>query len=209
MIVVAIIALIAAVAVPNLISAKRSSNEAAAISALRNLASVQVQIANRKFIDVDGDGRGEFGFFGELSGAVPPRNVAGNSLLPPLLAGSFQSVNAGFITRQGYTFAIFLPDVNGAGLLETAANYATVDADLAEDVWCAYAWPSDGGNSGRNAFFINQVGEILRTDNTVQGYAGMALPPAADSVFVQAGSIASAYDAGQVAQDGGIWRVLD
>ncbi len=40
LIVISIIAIVAAVAVPNLLSAKISANESAAISLLRNLASV-------------------------------------------------------------------------------------------------------------------------------------------------------------------------
>ncbi len=209
LIVISIIAIVAAVAVPNLLSAKISANESAAISLLRNLASVQVQIGNRQFIDVDTDGHGEFGFFGELSGGVPPRNNGANALLPPLLAGSFQQVNNGVITRQGYHFVIYLPGANGVGLLENAGNYGAVDTDLAETVWCAYAWPSDFTTSGRNAYFINQVGEILRTDNLTQGYDGPANIPAPDAVFLNAGSIAGIYNPGQAAVDGGVWTVLD
>ena len=209
LIVITIIAIVAAIAVPNMISAKTAANESAAISALRNLSAVQIQVGNRKFIDIDADGHGEFGFFGELSGGVPPRNNGGASLLPPLLAGSFRTVNNGIITRQGYNFVIYLPDAAGAGLAETAANYGAVDADLAEDVWCAYAWPADFRSSGRAAFFINQTGEILRSDNLTQGYDGTAVTPAADAAFMAAGAITGVFNPGQVATDGGVWTVLN
>ena len=56
LIVIAIISIITAIAVPNLMNARLSSNEAAAISLLRSLSSVQIQVANRKFIDMDADG---------------------------------------------------------------------------------------------------------------------------------------------------------
>ncbi len=208
MIVVSIIAIIAAIAIPNLISAKQASNEGSAIAALRNLASVQVQCTNRTFIDTDGDGLGEFGFFGELSGGTPARNNPGAPLVPPLLAGSFQQVNnAGVITRSGYMFCIYLPDNAGSGLPETVANYANIDSDMAERAWCAYAWPADP-NGGSNAFFVNQNGEILRTSNSVQGYGGLAAQPAFDAAFQVAGSIMGDAAVGVAGVDGGTWNVL-
>ncbi len=207
MIVVSIIAVVAAMAIPNLLSAKTSANEGSAIAALRTIANTQVQCTNRLFIDADGDGRGEHGFFGELSGAVPARNNPGLAMVPPLLAGSFQLVNnPGVITRSGYYFMIYLPDVNGQGLGETPANYANVDADLAEDTWCAYAWPAQPNGAGQ-VFFVNQTGEIFRSDNTVQGYGGAAAIPAPDAAFDVPGAITGRVIPGQVANDGGVWTV--
>ena len=51
---------------------------------------------------------GEFGFFGELSEQRRIANNPGAPLVPPLLAGSFQQLNAGVITRSGYMFCIYL-----------------------------------------------------------------------------------------------------
>ncbi|MCB9834107.1 MAG: type II secretion system protein [Planctomycetes bacterium] len=209
MVVVSIIAVIAAMAIPNLLSARRSANEGSAIAALRTLSSTQVQCVDRTFIDADLDGRGEHGFFGELSGAVPARNNPGAPMVPPLLAGSFKTVNnPGVITRSGYYFMIYLPDVNGQGLGETPANYGQVDADEAEDTWCAYAWPAEANGVG-SVYFINQAGEIFRSDNTTQGYGGAALIPAPDAAFAVAGSITGRVIPGQAAVDGGIWTVLN
>ena len=209
LLVITIIAIVAAIAVPNLLSAKTASNESTAISVLRNLSSVQVAMSNRKFIDMDGDGHGEYAFFGELSGAVPARNAAGGAILSPLLAASFQTVTNGTVVKSGYQFMLFLPDAAGVGLPELPANYANVDPDNAEVVWCAYAWPTNANSSGRRAFFVNQVGEILFTDNSVQGYDGTAATPTHDAAFAVAGSIMGRYTPGVAATDGGIWRVLD
>lgn len=209
MVVVAIIAIIAAIAVPNLITARNSANEGSAIASLRTIANTQVQCINRTFIDADSDGRGEYGFFGELSGAVPARNNPGAPMVPPLLAGSFKAVNnPGVITRSAYYFMVYLPDVNGQGLGETPANYAQVDADLAEDTWCAYAWPADLNGPGQ-VFFINQTGEIFRSDNSVQNYGGAANIPAPDAAFSVAGSIRGRVIPGQAGVDGGIWKVVN
>ncbi len=207
MIVVSIISVIAAIAIPNLISAKKASNEGSAIATLRNLASVQVQCINRSFIDADGDGQGEYGFFGELSGITPARNNPGAPLVPPLLSGSFQGPAQGLVTRSGFIFCIYLPDNTGVGLPETAANYASIDSDTAEQVWCAYAWPADANGNG-SAFFINQSGEIMRTQNTVQRYGGPLTQPNFDAAFLVPGAMTGQVAAGVAAVDGGIWNVL-
>ena len=73
MIVVAIIAIIAAIAIPNLLSARLNANETSAISTLRNVSSSQAQFQAAAKCDVDSDGSGEFGLFRELSGAVKVR----------------------------------------------------------------------------------------------------------------------------------------
>jgi prepilin-type N-terminal cleavage/methylation domain-containing protein len=212
MIVVAIVSLIAAIAVPNLLSARIASNESSAIATLKSIASAQAQCTNRKFIDIDGDGCGEFGLFTELAGATPPRGLAGREMLPPLLAGSFRTVTAGgFLSHSGYNFIMYLPDVGGAGLEETAANYGAIDPNGSENFFCCYAWPRENTTTGRRAFFVNQLNEILWTDNVVQGYHNSAVVPASDAAFpaVSAGHIDQRYVVGQVANDGGAWVVLN
>jgi len=42
---------------------------------------------------------------------------------------------------------------------------ATVDPDLAETTWCAYAWPSNYGNTGNRTFFVNQGGDTETIDD--------------------------------------------
>jgi prepilin-type N-terminal cleavage/methylation domain-containing protein len=79
MIVITIIAIIASIAVPNLLSAKLAANETAAIATLRNLGSAQAMIQGASRIDADNDSLGEFGTFLELSGRARVRRgyVAG------------------------------------------------------------------------------------------------------------------------------------
>src|SRR5258705_2176686 len=85
MIVVAIIAIIAAIAIPRLMSARLAANEAAAISTLRSVATAQSQLQSSDAVDTDADGAGEYGYFAELSGARPLRVTAAG--LPPAGTG--------------------------------------------------------------------------------------------------------------------------
>ena len=59
MIVIAIIAIIAAIAIPNLLAARLSANETAAVATLRNIISAQAQFQQGAKADTDNDGTGE------------------------------------------------------------------------------------------------------------------------------------------------------
>jgi type IV pilus assembly protein PilA len=61
LIVVAVIGIIAALAVPNLIQSKKAANEASAIASVRNLITAEITYASTV-------GNGNFGSLGELSG---------------------------------------------------------------------------------------------------------------------------------------------
>ena len=205
MIVVAIIAIIAAIAIPKLMSARISANENAAISTLRSIASAQAQLESSVAVDTDADGGGEFGFFGELSGAFPLRiydavndapGVGGapaDLLDPPILSTGFGDLVAdgagdGVVERQGYFFKMYLPDVTvaagaTAGLTELdvvaggGADPASLpDSDNAEILWACYAWPVDAEKTGNRVFFINQEGELMQYDNRDQQYEGATGP---------------------------------
>src|SRR5690242_1762616 len=83
MIVVAIIAIIASIAIPKLMAARLSANEAAAIATLRSVSSAQAQVQSSGAIDSDGDGSGEYGFFGELAGTAFIRDLD-STVVPPV-----------------------------------------------------------------------------------------------------------------------------
>ena len=96
MIVVAIIAIIASIAIPNLLSARLNANESAAIATLKNISSAQSQCQASGIIDANSNGAGEYGFLGELSGGVPVRNdeaggVGTERVSPPYLSGAFSN----------------------------------------------------------------------------------------------------------------------
>jgi prepilin-type N-terminal cleavage/methylation domain-containing protein len=222
MIVVAIIAIIASIAIPKLMSARLSANEAAAISTLRSISSAQAQIQSSGAIDTDGDGGGEYAYFGEMAGTAflrlqDPAAPAGPGILgvaatdrlnPSVLASAFGNVDAaGRVSRSGYFFAMFLPDATpgggGAipGLPENAgggAGAVVPDANNCEILWCAYAWPMDHNGTGNRAFFINEQGDLLQCQNRsatpFDGATGVS--PTFDEVFLVAGDMSSGLNIG-------------
>ena len=236
MIVVAIIAIIASVAIPKLLSARVSANESAAISTLRSIASAQAQLQSSGAIDTDLDGGGEYGYFAELAGTVVLRESDGaggiqlgaDTLQPPMLSGALGIVDANSqVTRSGYIFQMYLPGAGGgavAGQPELANGGTDLanapDSDTAEVMWCCYAWPQDYQQTGNRAFFVNQDGDILQTNNraATQLYDGTTgVSPAFDAAFTVAGDMSSPTANSAVAAgggaplapiDGGVWTVL-
>src|SRR5688572_13706208 len=195
MIVVAIIAIIASIAIPKLMSARISANENAAIATLRSIASAQAQLQSSCAIDTDADGGGEFGFFGELAGTAPLRFYDGAADAPgldvatldpailPTAFGDVITVAAGgeaIVSRAGYFFKIYLPDATAAGdiqgLPETggdgvggSAGAPFPDPNNCEIMWACYAWPIEPESTGNRVFFINQEGDLLQTLNNEGG----------------------------------------
>ncbi|MBK8098880.1 MAG: DUF2950 family protein [Planctomycetes bacterium] len=219
LIVVAIIAIIASIAVPSLLRSRSSANEAAAIATLKSLVSTQAQIRTMAAIDANRNGAGEHGFFAEMAGSVAPRidesgNV-GTAPVVPLMMPAFGQLTNGAVARAGYHFRMFLPAVGtGAPTGEAATGGAVglnIDARLAETQWCAYAWPSSYGISGHRAFFINQGGDILATENSVQRYNGNATPVTGNAAFANGApnAMGSATAANTVGNDGGRWVVVN
>jgi prepilin-type N-terminal cleavage/methylation domain-containing protein len=211
MIVIAIIAIIAAIAIPNLLAARLSANETAAIATLRNIVSAQAQFQQSGKADTDTDGTGEYGGFIELSGAAQGR-MAG-VLVPPVLSGAFRVLNAnGEVTRSGYFFRMHLPGPNtpGEGVGEPQAGYAPggmIDADLVETTWCCYAWPVNYNQSGNRTFFTNQAGDVVATE--AAAYSGTGNGPASDAAFVGAGVITGNVAIGAAGQDGNTWKQVN
>jgi prepilin-type N-terminal cleavage/methylation domain-containing protein len=212
LIVIAIIAIIASIAIPNLLSARVGANETSAIATLRNIASAQAQFQGSAKCDQDTDGEGEYGYFAELSGLLAPRGAA-VVITPSVLSGVFQNINNGMVTKSGYVFQMHLPGAAGAPQAESGAGgpgAGAVDDDLCEGVWCCLAWPAVNQSTGNRVFVVNQSGDVLATDNTGanQSYSGAATVPAGDAAFAAAGINGPLSIDGNpaVAQDGGVWR---
>jgi len=207
MIVIAIIAIIAAIAIPNLLSARLSSNEAAAVATLRNIISAQAQFQATGRADENFNGIGEYGYLAELSGAIGVRG--GAVLRPAVLSTAFRNADVnGVVTRSGYLYILALPDATGDGMLPTAMNL--VDPDLAETTWTAYAWPTNYGSTGNRVFFVNQGGDIIATeDPTYSGPDAAGAPFDMSSAFVPPGtatSITGLVATGGTGRDGNFWK---
>ncbi len=219
MIVIAIIAIVASIAIPNLLSSRLSANEAAAIGTLRNISSAQAQCQASGKIDADNDGAGEFGYFGELSGETNIRNQP-VPIDPPMMSGAFRNVQDGVVNRSGYVFRMLLPDDAGLGVPEAdtgGVGGTAPNPNLSETTWACYAWPANFGNSGNRSFFVNQQGDVLSSNNIVMRYSGVpgatnAVVPEFNAAFVQgttANGIIGVLAIGVTAQDGQIWNVVN
>ncbi len=213
MIVVAIIAIIASIAIPNLLSARLNANESSAISTLRNVTSAQAQIQAQAAIDEDSDGIGEHGTFGEMAASVGLRTT-GTLLSPAVLSGALGQVDAnGFVNKAGYYFAMFLPVTGGGGgpVGEVAGGgigVGAVDIDQCENTWCCYAWPVARGNTGNRAFMVNQTGDLLQTNCAVVAYSGTGTAPAGDAAY-QAAGLLGPLAIGGVGVDGNTWTSVN
>jgi prepilin-type N-terminal cleavage/methylation domain-containing protein len=215
MIVVAIIAIIAAIAIPNLLSARLNANESAAIATLKNISSAQAQCQGSAVIDANGNGMGEYGFFAELAGAVAVRGSATVMINPPNLSTAFGNINAqSCVARSGYLFRMFLPTTALTGGVEAAslgggAGTPAVDPNWAETLWCCYAWPQVYGNSGKRTFFTYQSGDVLMTPANIVSYSGTSPVPAFNAAYrVGSALMSMPVAANTKGQDGNRWLVV-
>jgi hypothetical protein len=185
----------------------------AAIATLKNISSAQSQCQASGVIDANGNGQGEYGFFGELSGRTAIRGSS-QSITPPGLSAAFGNVASSHVTRSGYTFQIFLPSTAAAGIAEDEAggdvdNDNGVDPGRAEEFWCCYAWPTVFFRSGIYAFFINQSGEVLFSRNNVTKYSGTSRPPMPMAAFLPTETnIGGMMAANKIGTDGESWSVM-
>ena len=233
MIAIAVIAIIAGIALPGFLSSRMSANESAAISTLKSIASAQAQVQVTNAIDTDGDGAGEFGYLGELSGLVPARVSVGGApavgtpgideLDPTIVSAGLGNVQPdalgnGVVTRSGYVFKLFLPGTPVGGVIPGVPEAGTgggeagtlPDPNTSELLWSCYAWPVDASRTGSRVFFLNQESELLFFSNNDTSYTGLVTPgtiPSYDAAYVAgAGGMGSNLaQGGAVSNDGNMW----
>lgn len=182
MIVIAIIAIIAAIAIPNLMESRVTANEAAASASLKSgVFPAQVQFQGGGYQDIDADNVGEFGTLRALAGLDATNKITASSIKllqgPLATAGSWaaatgttpQTCALGVAT--GYKYAGFAPDttdstndvslalwVEGVACKTTVA--ATCTANNGEKYWIAANVPEKFGDTGRRAFLISSDGQV-------------------------------------------------
>jgi len=225
MIVVAIIAIIASIAIPKLLAARLSANEAAAISTLRSISSAQAQLQSSGAIDCDADGSGEYGYFAEMAGTIQMRvsnagvpaagAAATDKLNPPVLSSAFGTVVASKVSRSGYDFQMWLPGPTAGGVVPGIAEDLTggklaapfPDPNNNEILWCCYAWPAQAQGTGNRAFFINQEGDLLQYLNrSATPYSGAIKQPLFGEAYKTATDMASGLRIGVAGgNDNTIW----
>ncbi len=136
LIVVVIIGIIAAIAIPNLLASRRSANESAAIAALRTIHGAQGTYQSTS-------GAGNFGNFTALTNA---------GLIDSTLANSISAPNA----RSGYYYILSpTPATGGATSTFQCDSQPTVHTSA-----------SPFAATGSRRFFITEIGVIYaNTDN--------------------------------------------
>jgi prepilin-type N-terminal cleavage/methylation domain-containing protein len=209
MIVIGIIAIIASISIPNILAARQTANERAAMATLRSVCTAEAQFQASSKADEDADGTGEYGGLGELSGAVAVRGAG--LKVPTDLSGQFRTIDAnGEVNRSGYYYRVYLPNNAGTGVVENAGggyNLGVLEPDIAETTWVAYAWPSKLGSTGKKVFCINQRGEIvMSTDNGADGSASAAITPGAAFMTGNGTTITGQVAVGTTGNDGTLWR---
>ena len=228
MIVIAIIAVVAGVAIPQLQRARLTANESSAAATLRAIAQAQAAIAPSVAIDTDADGVGEPAYLAELAGTAPARQSfagspmpggPGDELDPTILQAALGQVNNGVATHSGYIFQIWLPGATAGGLVPGIpedngggkAGAPFPDADNSETVWCAYAWPMRRNATGTPVFFISSEGQLLMTANRGPGvtYSGVGGGPPFDAPLSIPGDMSSPFAIGGIlGNDGNLWVPL-
>lgn len=207
-VVTAVLGIVASVTAPNLFSSRVMANERAVVATLRNLATAQTQCMARAAVDTDGDGVGEaLGLF-ELAGTSALRD-GGAPLAPNAITASLGTAQpSGFVSTKGYLLALYLPDAAGNGVLATAANAGSIDANGAEVAFTCLAWPMSHGRSGNATFFLSLSGEVLVTrDATYSGLTSVPPPGAALVGGDPLQMLSTSLAVGQTGADGFTWQV--
>ena len=106
----------------------------------------------------------------------------------------------------GYYLALYLPDAAGIGLAEKPSSLASYDPAMCSEYYTVVAWPITFGSTGKATFFVNQQGEVLKTDKGL--YSGLTNIPKAGCGLV--GTDAARIDSQHVATnmtgaDGNLW----
>jgi len=149
---VTVFGILAGATVPRLVQRKSTRNERTVMATMTAIADAEQQFHRLAFLDVDLDGRAEFATLGELTGRDELR-LDRTRIEPPLLRIQFQyGGSIGLAERNGYYFALFLPNAMGQGDIDTTS----ADANLTCHYWSCLAWPKQRGITGVHSYFVNQ-----------------------------------------------------
>src|SRR5260370_39326845 len=151
LIVVAIIGIIAAIAVPGLLRARISGNEASAIGSLRAVSSAQSTFAASC----------ANGLYAQALDTLGTGPSGGSAFISPDLGGSAT------VTKSGYT-------VSMTGTAQTGSTACNGAANLASGY---HAWADPVSTStGTRYFFMNTTGTVWQANSTMSGGSDMSAP---------------------------------
>ena len=205
MIVVAIIAIIAAIAIPGLIRARITANEGSTIGSLKSLVTSQEQFKTNVKVNQNANGAGEYALLNELTGVVNFRGSAGvnDKASPAYFAeGMVANVQA---QKSGYQWQVYLPGVvtdnNTSTSTPTNVAPSTDDptVESQETYWICYCWPTNYKSSGVRVFAVGQGGTVVFYANPVTA--------AYDNVGTNQPNYESAFRQGE-ASDANAWVIM-
>jgi prepilin-type N-terminal cleavage/methylation domain-containing protein len=143
LIVVAIIGIIAAIAVPGLLRARMSGNEASAIGSIRTISSAQATYASSC---------GGGGYAGSLADLGKAPTAGGPGFLPADLAAATSTT----ALKSGYYFTV----TNSGATTATAANTCNASTNDAKTQFIAEGEPGTAGTTGTRYFLTDHSGQI-------------------------------------------------
>jgi prepilin-type N-terminal cleavage/methylation domain-containing protein len=149
LIVVAIIGIIAAIAVPGLLRARMSGNEASAIGSMRAINSSEVTYAASC---------GGGGYATTLTALATSPTAGGDPFISP-------DLNANGVVKSGYTVTL----IAGANAVAVLAAANTCNNTASQSTYHATATPASVGQTGTRAFATNNSGTIY------QNFTGTAI----------------------------------
>lgn len=181
MIVIAIIAIIAAIAIPNLLESRITSNESAAATSLKSgLHPAQAQFQGGNYCDDLTVAGTTYGDLLHGATAVPGSAIPGNGIGD--FAGTFNQVAGGEADGAGASLvtltllpptwaalpvpggSVYGAPIGGAGAGPNVNNYIFTMVSSNETGFAATATPSDSADSiGRRRFAINAGGTVYGT----------------------------------------------
>jgi type IV pilus assembly protein PilA len=150
LIVVAIILIIAAIAIPNLLRSKMAANESSAVGSLRTINTAEVTYATAY------PNTGYSNTVGNLAGAAPC--VTATTIAACLIDNVLGLAITAGTAKSGYFF-LYAP----AAALGGIVTAYTIESD-----------PANAGTTGQRGFFTDQTGVIRYS---VSGVAGAASSP--------------------------------
>ena len=204
MIVVAIIAIIAAIAIPNLLRSKMAADESTTMSSMKTIATQQAIFRQQAEVDQNGNGAGEYGLLGEMAGELALRPGTTQIANPAYISQQYRTggnggvgASAGLAMKSGYWYRLFLSNAAGGDMTlvgddfalggDTTTGGGAADPEamgLQESSFAVYAWPTELRSTGARAFFINEVGEVYGTKMTAVTYDGAAAKPNANAAYI-------------------------
>ena len=163
LIVVAIIGIIAAIAVPGLLRARMAGNEASAIGSLRAVNSAELTYSTSC----------AQGFATSLAELGSPPLAGGQAFISPDLSTSP-------VTKSGYTLTY-----TGGTTITGAAASCTTLASTPVDTYFMQADPVSLGSSGTRYFGTNQTQTIFQHSAQITAISGSGVPTPAAAVAIK------------------------